>query len=81
MDLHEKIQAIIDAGWERDLRKYEKRMTYQVMSVEYDDLYNVLVLHKPSKYNLTNRWELKVVEILGENTVSVREYLKNLKQK
>ena len=43
---------------------YFKAMSFQIMSVEIDALFNVLVLNKPSKYELTRRHETNVKRIL-----------------
>jgi hypothetical protein len=50
--------------FKKEFNKYYKKMSYQIMSVEVDALYNVLVLKTQSEYELTRIWEFKVKEIL-----------------
>jgi hypothetical protein len=49
----------------KDFNKYYRAMSYRIMSVEIDALYNVLVLNKESEYELTRRHEANVREILS----------------
>ena len=58
---------ILKRDFPKEFNKYYKAMSYQIMSVEVDALYNVLVLGKESKYELTRKWESKVREILNIN--------------
>ncbi len=50
----------------KDFDKYYRAMSYRIMSVEIDALYNVLVLNKKSEYELTRRHEANVREILSK---------------
>ncbi len=50
---------------EKECDKYFKAMSYRVMAVEIDALYNVLILDKESEYELTRRYEENVREILS----------------
>ena len=56
---------ILKKDFPKEFNKYYKAMSYRIMSVEVDALYNVLVLGKKSKDELTKKWEYKVKEILG----------------
>lgn len=55
----------LEKDFPKEFNKYYKTMNYQIMSVEIDALYNVLVLDKESEYELTRGWEHKVREILS----------------
>ena len=56
---------ILKRDFPEEFNKYYKAMSYRIMAVEVDALYNVLVLGKKSKDELTRKWEWKVKEILS----------------
>ncbi len=45
--------------------KYYRTMSYRIMNVEVDAMYNVLVLGERSNYELTRRHEANVIRILN----------------
>ncbi len=55
----------LETEHKKDFNKYYRAMNHRIMSVEIDALYNVLVLNKESKYELTRRHESNVREILS----------------
>jgi hypothetical protein len=57
-------EQILKRDFKKEYNKYYRTMNYQIMSIEIDALYNVLVLKKRSKFELTRKWEAKVIEIL-----------------
>lgn len=63
----EKIE-ILERDFKKEYKKYFKAMSYRIMSIEIEALYNVLVLNKESKYELTRRWENNVRNILKYGT-------------
>lgn len=63
---YEERQERLKKEFPKEVRKYERAMNYQVPSVEYDALYEVLILGKEkSEYELTTRWIGKVREVLN----------------
>jgi hypothetical protein len=63
MELKDKV-AFLKKNYRNQFNKYFRTMNYRIMAVEIDALYNVLVLDKKSGQELTNRWEVKIKEIL-----------------
>jgi ribosomal protein S3AE len=61
----QKKMETLQKKFKKEFDKYFKAMSYRIMSVEVYALYNVLVLKKESKYELTRRWEAKVRDILN----------------
>ena len=57
-------EEILRKGFNKEFNKYFKHMSYQILSVEVDALYNVLVLKKESEYELTRKHEFNVRQIL-----------------
>lgn len=62
--LTDKIE-ILKKDFPKEFNKYCKAMSNRIMFVEVNALYNVLVLGKESKDELTRKWESKVKEILS----------------
>lgn len=63
MTLNDKVEKL-KKDYSKQFNKYYEAMNYRIGSVEINALYNVLVLRKKSKDELTSRWESKVREIL-----------------
>ena len=63
-----KKMETLQKKFKKEFDKYFKAMSYRIMSVEVHALYNVLVLKKESKDELTRRWEAKVRDILNIET-------------
>jgi hypothetical protein len=61
--LSEKFETL-KRDFPKEYKKYSRTMNGQVMSVEIDALYNVLVLGVESEYELTRRHEGNVRDIL-----------------
>ena len=55
----------LEARFPKEFYKYWKAMNNQILSVEVDALYNVLILKKESEYELTRKHEANVRRILG----------------
>ncbi len=55
----------LETNHRNQFNKYYRAMSYRIMSVEVDALYNVLVLNKSSDYELTRRHEANVIRILN----------------
>jgi hypothetical protein len=55
----------LETKHKKELNKYYIAMSYRIMSVEIDALYNVLILKEESEYELTRGHESNVREILG----------------
>ena len=56
---------LLEALYSKEFKKYYRAMSYQILAVEVDALFNVLVLDTTSEFELTRRYEQKVREILN----------------
>jgi hypothetical protein len=62
---YEEIEEILEKNYSKEVKKYYKAMSYQMMAVEVYALYHVLVLETPSEDELTRRHEANVRRILN----------------